>query len=310
MEVVSSMTDILLEVLYVLIGGICLLASYYALTNKEQESRVGTTTFWAILGITFIAGKYISKNIVGILIIIMALLAAFKQVKIGKFTTSTESFRTEKAEAIGNKLFIPALAIAVFAFGIAQFTKLGGLVGLGIGAIVSLILAIIITKSSAQTVTEEGGRLLHQVGPASILPQLLAALGALFNAAGVGEVISGGISRVIPQGNIMIGITAYCIGMAVFTIIMGNAFAAFAVITAGIGVPFVLNQGADPAIAGMLALTAGYCGTLMTPMAANFNVVPAAILEINDKNRVIKKQIPVALTLLIIHIILMRFIAF
>lgn len=304
------MTDILLEVLYVLIGGICLLACYYALTNKEQESRIGTTAFWSILGITFIAGKYISKNVVGMLIIIMAILAAFKQVKVGKFTTSTESFREEKAAAIGNKLFIPALAIAVFAFGIAQFTKLGGLVGLGIGAIVSLILALIITKANAQIVTEEGGRLLHQVGPASILPQLLAALGALFNAAGVGEVISGGISRILPQGNIMIGITAYCIGMAVFTIIMGNAFAAFAVITAGIGVPFVLNQGADPAIAGMLALTAGYCGTLMTPMAANFNIVPAAILEIDDKNRVIKKQIPVALALLIIHIILMRFMAF
>ena len=87
--------------------------------------------------------------------------------------------------------------------------------------------------------------------------------------------------------------------------IMGNGFAAFTVITAGIGVPFVYNQGADPAIAGALALTAGYCGTLLTPMAANFNIVPAAVLEMEDKNKVIKTQAPIAILMLVIHIILM-----
>ncbi len=152
--------------------------------------------------------------------------------------------------------------------------------------------------------------MIQQVGPSSILPQLLGALGTVFTAAGVGEVISSGISSIIPEGNILFGVIAYCLGMAVFTIIMGNAFAAFAVITAGIGIPFVFSQGADPVIAGALALTAGYCGTLLTPMAANFNVVPAALLEMKDKNGVIKAQAPVAITLLIMHIVLMYFLAF
>ena len=98
--------------------------------------------------------------------------------------------------------------------------------------------------------------------------------------------------------------------MAVFTMIMGNAFAAFAVITAGIGVPFVINLGANPALVGALGLTAGYCGTLMTPMAANFNIVPASILEMENKNSVIFVQAPIAIVMLIIHIIIMYLFAF
>ncbi|WP_327198026.1 5-oxoproline transporter, DUF979 family subunit [Sporanaerobacter acetigenes] len=50
--------------------------------------------------------------------------------------------------------------------------------------------------------------------------------------------------------------------------------------------------------------------TPLTPMAANFNIVPTAILEIKDKNRVMKTQAPIALILLIIHIVLMLVWAF
>ena len=153
-------------------------------------------------------------------------------------------------------------------------------------------------------------KLLQSVSSTAILPQLLAALGALFTAAGVGDIISNMISNVIPEGNIWLGITAYCVGMALFTAIMGNAFAAFTVITVGIGVPFVFMQGGDPIVASALAMTAGFCGTLMTPMAANFNVLPVALLEIEDKNAVIKVQSVYAIVLLAIHIPLMYFLAF
>ena len=66
----------------------------------------------------------------------------------------------------------------------------------------------------------------------------------------------------------------------------------------------------DRLIAGALALTAGFCGTLLTPMAANFNIVPASILELKNQYGVIKAQAPFAIIMLIIHIILMRFLAF
>ncbi|RNB41992.1 DUF979 family protein, partial [Staphylococcus aureus] len=51
----------------------------------------------------------------------------------------------------------------------------------------------------------------------------------------------------------------------------------FTVITASIGIPFVIAQGGDPIVAGALAMTGGFCGTLLTPMAANFNTLPVAL---------------------------------
>lgn len=59
-----------------------------------------------------------------------------------------------------------------------------------------------------------------------------------------------------------------------------------------------------------IGMFSGYCGTLMTPMAANFNVVPAALLELPDKNGVIKAQIPTALALLATNIVLLNLLMF
>ena len=55
---------------------------------------------------------------------------------------------------------------------------------------------------------------------------------------------------IIPDGSKIFGVIGYCLAMAIFTMIMGNAFAAFAVITAGVGVPFVINLGANLVIVG------------------------------------------------------------
>lgn len=134
---------------------------------------------------------------------------------------------------------------------------------------------------------------------------LLASLGAVFTAAGVGEVISEIVGNVIPKGNVNVGIIVFAIGMALFTMIMGNAFAAITVMTVGIGAPFVLQYGADPVVIGMLALTCGYCGTLCTPMAANFNIVPIAMLDMKNRFGVIKNQIIPAIILLTVQIIYM-----
>ena len=99
--------------------------------------------------------------------------------------------------------------------------------------------------------------------------------------------------------------------MVVFTVIMGNAFAAFPVMTAGIGLPLLIQQHhANPAALGALGMLAGYCGTLLTPMAANFNIVPVALLELRDSNAVIKQQWPTAFWLFMVNIILMYFFSF
>ena len=119
-----------------------------------------------------------------------------------------------------------------------------------------------------------------------------------------------GVAAIVPEGNKLIACLVYCVAMALFTIIMGNGFAAFSVITVGIGIPFVIGQGADPVVVGALGLTAGYCGTLVTPMAANFNIMPAALLETRSKYTIIRSQIPVAVTMLLIHMVLMYVLAF
>lgn len=304
------MINTLLEIMYTICGIILIICGIYAFNDKANPKRIGSAIFWCIFGFIFMAGPYLNPKIVGALLLVMGGITATKNVKMGSLTNSSDEYRMIQEEKIGNKIFIPALSIGVIAFAIAQFTPLGGLVGLGIGALSSLILTMIVTKEDVKNIPYDSSRMLQQMGASVILPQLLGALGALFAKAGVGEVVAGIMSGIIPDGNRLFGVIGYCVAMAVFTMIMGNAFAAFAVITAGIGVPFVINLGANPAIVGALGLTAGYCGTLMTPMAANFNIVPASILEMENKNGIILVQAPIAITLLIIHIILMYILAF
>lgn len=306
----KALSNILLEVFYVMTGLLMTITMIYTLKDKNHKTKLGTSTFWGILAVIFIFGKLIPSAIVGVLIVIIGILSAFKQVNIGSLKQLDETFARIKAEKLGVKIFIPSLLIAFIALIIAQFTSISGTAAIGISAVIALIVTFIVTKASPNEFLDDSNRMLQAVGATAILPQLLASLGAVFTAAGVGDIISNIISGVIPEGNIIIGITAYCVGMAIFTMIMGNAFAAFSVITVGIGAPFVFAQGGNPIVASALAMTAGFCGTLMTPMAANFNVLPAALLETKDQNIVIKSQVKFALLLLLIHIPLMYFLAF
>lgn len=156
----------------------------------------------------------------------------------------------------------------------------------------------------------ESDRMIQQVSTTGILPQLLGALGTVFTAAGVGDVVSGLVQGVIPAESRFWGVLVYVLGMVLFTMVMGNAFAAFTVITLGIGVAFVFSLGADPIIAGALAMTAGFCGTLMTPMAGNFNALPVALLEMKSEFGVIKDQVPFALIMIVVHVVLMYYLPF
>lgn len=309
------------EFFYVLCGLVCFLTSFRA--RKNESAKLGTMLFWTLTGIIFMLGKVLPPAAVGGMLIVMGCLTVTKQVKIGKFTESTPEFRKAASEKIGSKIFLPAVTVGLIALilsfvkynvvtdGVATPTALNGAIMTGVACVIALILAFAICKPKISETKEDTSRLLMQVGAACLLPQLLGALGSVFAEAGVGEVISGMISSVVPQGNIVVGVIIYVLGMVVFTMIMGNAFAAFTVITAGIGVPFVISQGGNPAIIGALGMTAGYCGTLMTPMAANFNIVPCAVLETKDpKWSVIKAQIPMALMMIVVHVILMLVIGF
>jgi uncharacterized membrane protein len=75
---------------------------------------------------------------------------------------------------------------------------------------------------------------------------------------------------------------------------------------AAIGIPILIHaDGGNPAVIGAVGMLAGFCGTLMTPMAANFNIVPAALLELKSQYAVIRAQVPTAIPLLIVNILIL-----
>lgn len=300
----------ILEIFYILIGLQFLYTAYRSLRSTDKSKSLGTAAFWTILAILFIGGPYIPNVINGILVLSMGVLTLFKQVKIKNIIDVTDKEAEKGSAKYGNKLFIPAVVLAVVAVIVSNWTPLGGAIGLGVSSVVGLIIALLIIKPKLSFTLYDSDRLTQQVGTTGILPQFLAALGVLFTASGVGQVISKGISSFLPEGNHLIGAIAYILGMVLFTMLMGNAFAAFTVITASIAIPFVISQGGDPIVAGALAMTAGFCGTLLTPMAANFNTLPVALLEMKQEFGVIKAQAPIALALIVIHIALMYFWAF
>ena len=289
----------LLEIIYIIMGLITFYTGIKNALDKENPSRFGTGLFWCALGAVLAFGRWIPPAINGALIILMTIPAILKKVKIGKIEPLT----------IGMKIFIPALSIGVFAILFAIFLPdLGAIVGVGAGIVASVMILMLLSRENRPAVfLRDSERLLSTVGPLSMLPMLLASLGAVFTEAGVGGVIAGLVGGLIPRGNVNAGIIVFAAGMALFTMIMGNAFAAITVMTVGIGAPFVLQYGADPAVIGILALSCGFCGTLCTPMAANFNVVPVAMLDMKDRFGVIKCQLLPAALIFVFQVFYMIF---
>lgn len=305
-----------LPVLYV-IGGIFFAAmALLGAFDRQNPKRWGNLAFWGLLAVSFLFGSYIGDLANGVLVLALAGLAGFGALGQGKPATTTPGERRDSAARLGAKLFIPALVIpAVTLIGTFVFKAwtIGGtpvvdpkqatLVSLILGILTGLVIAVIMIRPRPTVPAQEGRRLLDAVGWAALLPQTLAALGAVFAAAGVGQIIGDFAGSSLPdtgwQGALL-AVVAYTFGMAIFTVIMGNAFAAFPVMTAGIGLPLIVGTfHGDPVIMAAVGMLSGFCGTLMTPMAANFNIVPAALLELTDRYGVIRAQIPTALILLI-----------
>ena len=249
----------------------------------------------------------------GVAVLLLVVLAACGFPSRGSNETTTDAEREELSERFGNKLFVPALIIpivaAVFAVAGMRDLSFGGnpvletgmatIIGLGAASLISLVVAMIMFKVRSPMVPfKEGDRLLGHIGWAAILPQFLATLGTLFSNAGVGDAVGRITSWILPSGSLFAAVCVYCIGMALFTLIMGNAFAAFPVMTAAVGWPLLIPH-FDGNMAAIFAI--GMC----TPMAANFNLVPAALLELDDSYGPIKAQIPTAVPLLFCNILIM-----
>lgn len=313
-----------LEYIYYICGAFMAIIALLALKDKSNSKRIMTASFWGLFAISFLFGKIIPPMYMGILVIAMAVIAGFGGVRLGSYSEATIDQRIASAKKLGNWLFVPALLIPIITvvgtLGLND-VKIGGLslldksnvtlVSLGVACIIALLVALGMTKEKGLQSVKESRRLVDAIGWAAVLPQMLATLGALFAIAGVGQAVSNLVSAAIPVDNRFLVVFAYTVGMALFTMVMGNAFAAFPVMTAGIGLPLIIQMhGGNPAVMAAIGMFSGYCGTLMTPMAANFNIVPAALLDLPDKNAVIKAQVPTALLLLTVNVFLMYFLVF
>jgi len=307
-----------LPLLYAFAGVVFAAFALLSAADATNPKRFGNAAFWGLLATSFLAGDRLGDVGNGVLVLALVAIGGFGLMGRGAGGTDPAA-RQASAERRGNRLFLPALIIPATALAGTLLLKDSGLidpkqvtlVSLGLGVVLALAATIAWLRPPAIAPLQEGRRLMDSVGWAAILPQMLASLGAVFALAGVGDAVGGYASAILPEGSRFLAVVAYAGGMALFTMVMGNAFAAFPVMTAAIGLPIlVVADGGDPAIVCAIGMLAGFCGTLMTPMAANFNIVPAALLELKDRNGVIRAQIGTALPLLAVNIALIYLLAF
>jgi uncharacterized membrane protein len=306
---------ITLEHVYALSG---LLVAGYALLSLRDRSnpkRFGNALFWGLFAASLGLGSHIGDFANGAIALALIAVGGFGLMHKGSGgATTTAEERQASAVTHGNWLFAPALIMPLTALIGTLLLKDSGLVApkqatlgfIALGAILALAVCGLWLKPPLLAPLDEGRRLIDTIGWPIVLPQMLAALGALFALGGVGTAIGHLATAYLPLGTPFAAVAAYCIGMAAFTILTGNAFAAFPVMTAGIGLPLIVHAYGGNAVAmAAIGMLAGYCGTLVTPMAANFNLVPAALLELADRNGVIRAQAPTAALLLLANVVLM-----
>ncbi|MFN9848383.1 MAG: DUF979 domain-containing protein [Alphaproteobacteria bacterium] len=313
-----------LSVVYVLAGTVFGAFAVLSALDRNNPKRMGNAIFWGLVAISFLAGDQLGDRGNGVLVLALALIAGFGWLGKGQPATTSPIERKALAERFGARLFVPALTLPlVVIFGVLVLKPLsfGGhplldpkqatLISLALAAVMATTVGLILLRQPLISPLQEGRRLMDTVGWAALLPQMLAALGAVFALAGVGETIGQLVTAWIPMDSRLTAVAVYCLGMAGFTMIMGNAFAAFPVMTAGVALPILIGRfDGDPAIVASIGMLSGFCGTLMTPLAANFNLVPAALLELPNRYAVIHAQIPTALPLLLVNTGLMYVLAF
>jgi uncharacterized membrane protein len=310
-----------LPLLYLLVGLLLAFVALLTALDRDHPRRFTSSLFWGLYAAVYLVGDFMAPALAGALMIAMALLAGCGRVLPGKHGGLPDAERRASAARLGNRLFLPALVIplvTVLGATLLKDVRIGELAlfdqahltlaSLGLGALLAVGAACWLTRSSPVQGLREARRLVDAMSWAVTLPHMLAVLGLLFTEAGVGKAVAQVTTSWFAADSRLAAVALYCMGMALFTIIMGNGFAAFPVIAGGIGVPVLVGRfGADPAVMAAIGMFSAYCGTLMTPMAANFNIVPAALLELPDKNAVIKAQIPTALPLLAANIVLLYF---
>ena len=226
------------DFIYAVGGAFFLAFALLSATDRTNPKRWGNAAFYALLATSFWAGDSLGDVGNGVLVLGLVAVAGFKLMGKGARATTTTEERAAESAARGNRLFLPALIIpAVALIGTLAFKRFPNifdsgqvtLVALTFGVLAALVVCYAWFRPKPVTPFAEGTRLMDSVGWAAVLPQMLASLGAVFALAGVGEVVGGIAGGIIPEGSLLGAVAVYAVGMALFTMVMGNAFAAFPV---------------------------------------------------------------------------------
>jgi uncharacterized membrane protein len=309
-----------LDYFFYVLGAMLLMVAWMALRDPHNPKRYSSALFWALYAVIYLAGEQLPPVAAGLLMVLMALIAGFGGVTLGRY--GDRSGRTPQQRAAPRPQAADPGAADSRDHGDRLHAVQGRQVGWpvparseepdagqpGCGSLFAVATACWLTRSTPMQAMRESRRLIDHLGWAVVLPHMLAVLGLLFTEAGMGKAVAHVVTSYINMDIRLVAVAVYCIGMALFTIIMGNGFAAFPVMAGGVGIPVLVGvYHANPAVMAAIGMFSAYCGTLMTPMAANFNIVPAALLELPDKNAVVKMQVATALPLLLVNISLLYF---
>ncbi|CAE6937678.1 hypothetical protein R69927_07514 [Paraburkholderia domus] len=309
------------QYLYWLAGALLLAGAAMILRDAAHPRRLWAALFWADLGVLFIAGDRMPPALAGAQVLLLTAIAACGGLRHGSTRRLPEKVREAAAMRLGPKLLIPALAIPAItllgslAFGDAKIGSLfvldranSTLAALGVGCVVALGIACWLTRESVTQAVRQSRELTDVIGWTLVLPQMLAMLGAMFQHTGVGKAIAVLAEHYAAVDVRWIAVAIYCIGMAIFSMIMGGGFASFPLMAGGVGVPALIGTlHGDPAVVAALGMFSAYAGVLVTPMAAHFNLIPAALLELPDRYGVIKAQAPTAMMVLVVNMVLLYY---
>ena len=172
-----SLSTKVMEIIYFIIGLLCIYCGVKNLKDKENPEPVGTFIFWAVLGVVLALGRWLPSLVSGILVVVMCIPAILKKVKKGAVSAATKAETEATYEKIGMKIFVPTLSIGVLAV-VCAITGMGiglsALNGVALGVLVAIILLMIMNRDNKpSTFLNDSERMLSTVGPLSMLPMLL-----------------------------------------------------------------------------------------------------------------------------------------
>mgnify|MGYP001049294473 CR=1 FL=1 len=297
------------DYLYWLAGILLVSTALIILRDKAHPRRFMSATFWADLGILFIVGDKIPPAAVGIQILALSAIAAGGGLRRSVRRRLSASVREANSRRLNWKLLIPVLAIpfcTLVGTLLLKKVKVGSTylidpsntnsVSFGVGCVVALALVSLITRDGMVQAVRQSREMTDVIAWTLIMPQMLAMLGGMFQHTGVGEAGAYLATHYVATDVKWIAVVVYCLGMFLLSMILGGAAGAIPVMFGAMGVPVLISSfHGTPAVVATLGHYAGFAGVLMTPMAAHFNLIPAAVLEIPDRYAVIKAQAPTAI---------------